>query len=219
VDAGCVYCAYNARGFGLFALGKLEEALDCFERAYAFQPENEIMSLRPLAVTNALLGRTEEAKKFIAPYIKMGLRLPCFVPPFKDPKAEKRWAEGLLKAGLPGEPGEYYKSAIFLEPNLTGKEIKDRFFGRTIGGFDICGGREWSIRRNEDEKAIINRGKIVDTGKSWIDGDKLCDKWEKLYGGYKDCMHVYVNPEGTKELKNEYVATTVYGLVPFSVVD
>jgi TolB-like protein/Flp pilus assembly protein TadD len=219
VDPGCVYCAYQARGFGKFAMGKLEEALNCFERAYEFQPENKIMSLRSLAVTNALLGRIKEARQFIAPYIKMGLSLPCLMPPFKDPKSEKLWADGLLKAGVSGEPGGYYKSAIFLEPNLTAKEIKDQVFGRTISGFDICGGKEWSIERTEDGKATIHRDKIADTGKSWIDGDKLCNKWENLYGGYKDCMRVYVNPEGTKERKDQYIGTAVYGLVPFSVVD
>jgi len=219
VDRGCVYCAYNARGFGKFAMGKLEEALKCFERAYEFQPENKIMSLRPLAVTNALLGRTKEAGQFIAPYLKMGLSLACLMPPFKNPESEKLWAEGLLKAGVSGEPGGYYKSAIFLEPNLTGKEIKDQVFGQTISGFDICGGKEWSIERTEDGKATIRRDKIADTGKSWIDGDKLCNKWKNLYGGYKDCMRVYVNPEGTKEKKDQYIGTAVYGLVPFSVED
>ena len=200
-------------------MGKLEEALECFERAYEFQPENKIMSLRPLAVTNALLGRTKEAQQFIAPFVKMGLSLPCLMAPFKDPKPEKLWAEGLLKAGLPGEPGGYYKSAIFLEPNLTDKELKDQVFGRTISGFDICGGKEWSIECTEDGKATIRRDKIADAGKSWIDGDKLCNKWENLYGGYKDCMRVYFNPEGTKERKDQYVGTAVYGLVPFSVDD
>ena len=113
-------------------MGNLEEALNSFERAYEFQPENKIMSLSRLAVTNALLGRAKKARQFIAPFIKMGLNLQCLMAPFKDPKAEKLWADGLLKAGVPGEPGGYYKSAIFLEPNLTGKEIKDQIFGRTL---------------------------------------------------------------------------------------
>jgi hypothetical protein len=30
---------------------------------------------------------------------------------------------------------------------------------------------------------------------------------------------VYVNPEGTKEKKDQYIGTAVYGLVPFSVED
>jgi hypothetical protein len=200
-------------------MGNLEEALNSFERAYEFQPENKIMSLSRLAVTNALLGRMEKARQFIAPFIKMGLNLQCLMAPFKDPKAEKLWADGLLKAGVPGEPGGYYKSTIFLEPNLTGKEIKEQIFGRTISGFDICGGKEWSIERTEDGKATIRRDKITDTGKSWIDGDKLCNQWENLYGGYKDCRRVYVNPEGTKEKKDQYIGTAVYGLVPFSVED
>jgi len=198
-------------------MGNLEEALNSFERAYEFQPENKIMSLSRLAVTNALLGRMEKARQFIAPFIKMGLNLRCLMAPFKDPKAEKLWADGLLKVGVPGEPDGYYKSAIFLEPNLTGKEIKEQIFGRTISGFDVCGGKEWSIERTEDGEATIRRENITDTGKSWIDGDKLCNQWENLYGGYKDCRRVYVNPDGTKEKKDQYIGTAVYGLVPFSV--
>ena len=177
------------------------------------------MSLSRLAVTNALLGRMKKARQFIAPFIIMGLNLQCLMAPFKDPKAENLWADGLLKAGVPGEPGGYYKSAIFLEPNLTGKEIKGQIFGRTISGFDVCGGKEWSIERTEDGEATIRRDNITDTGKSWIDGDKLCNQWENLYGGYKDCRRVYVNPEGTKEKKDQYIGTAVYGLVPFSVED
>jgi len=30
-------------------------------------------------------------------------------------------------------------------------------------------------------------------------------------------MHVYANPEGTKEKKDSYIGTAVYALVPFSV--
>lgn len=187
------------------------------ERAVKFQPENAVLMLRNLVVTNALLGRMKEARQFIAPFIKMGLNLPCLMLPFKDPKAEKLFAHGLLKAGVPGEPGGYYKSAIFLEPNLTGQEIRDLVFGRTVSGFALCGGKEWSVERTEDGKATIRSGKIVDIGKSWIDGDKLCNKWENLFGGFKDCMHVYVNPDGTKEKKDQYIGTAVYGLVPFSV--
>jgi hypothetical protein len=42
---------------------------------------------------------------------------------------------------------------------------------------------------------------------------------DNLYGGYKDYMRIYANPENTTEKKDEYIGTAAYGFVPFSVVD
>jgi len=201
-------------------MGNLEEALNSLYRSVKFHPPFTPILAIHLAITNALLGRMKEARQFIAPFIKMGWNLECLMGfcPLKDPNAEELCAEGLLKAGVQGEPDGYYKSAIFLKPNLNGEEIKELVFERSVSGFARCSGQEWSIERSEDGKAIFRSGEIADTGKSWIDGDKLCNQWDNLYGGFKDCMRVYVNQEGTKEKKNQYIGTTVYGPVPFSVV-
>jgi tetratricopeptide (TPR) repeat protein len=218
-------------------MGQLEEALTAFERAHKHNPKLRWVLTR-LAVVYANLGRIEEARNTFEHLIKyhagralvgLNLRFLMYFRPFKDKEVEKRVADGLIKAGLPGEPGGYYK--IYQENKLTGEEVKDLVFAQTITGFDIVSGKQWWIKRNKDGKATYRgpkgyvKGKVSDveetsdTGKSWIEGNRLCNQWANLYGGLEDCFPIYDNPEGMPEKKDDYIGVTVYGFVPFSVVD
>ena len=159
----------------------------------------------------------------------VNLRIQMYLRPFKDKEVERRFADGLIKAGLPGEPGGYYK--IYQENKLTGKAIKDLVFAQTVTGFDIVSGKQWWIKRTEDGKATYRgpkgyvKGKVADveetsdTGKSWVEGNRLYNQWANLYGGLVDCFPIYYNPEGMPEKKDEYIGVAVYGFVPFSIVD
>jgi tetratricopeptide (TPR) repeat protein len=216
-------------------MGQLEEALSAFERAHKHNPKLRWVLTR-LAVVYANLGRIEEARNALEPLIKyqagmgwLNLRFQMYLRPFKDKEVEKRFADGLIKAGMPGEPGGYYK--IYQENKLTGDEIKDLVFAQTVTGFDIVSGKQWWIKRNKDGKATYRgpkgyvKGKVSDveetsdTGKSWVEGDRLSSQWANLYGGLEDCFPIYDNPEGTHEKKDEYIGVAVYGFVPFSLVD
>ena len=217
-------------------MGKLEEALVAFKRAHKHNPKLRWVLTR-LAVVYANLGRIEEARNTLEPLIKyyagrgvevVNLRMQMYLRPFKDKEVEKRFADGLIKAGIPGEPGGYYK--IYQENKLTGEQIKDLVFAQTITGFDIVSGKQWRIKRNEDGKATYHgpkgylKGKVVDvketsdTGKSWVEGNRLYNQWANLYGGLVDCFPIYNNPEGMPEKMDEYIGVAVYGFVPFSIV-
>ncbi len=137
--------------------------------------------------------------------------------PFKDPQAAERWAEGLLMAGMPGEPSGFYK--ISKEHRLSGKEIRKLFFGRKVTGFDSTIQKQWWVERTKDGKATIRGGDGSDSGKSWIEDDMLCDQWDNLFDGLKDCWPIYRNPEGTYENNDEYLGTLSYGIYPFSPVE
>ena len=218
-------------------MGQLEEALTAFERAHQHNPQLRWVITR-LAVVYANLGRIEEARNTLEPLIKyyagkgvevVNLRIQMYLRPFKDKEVEKRFADGLIKAGLPGEPGGYYK--IYQENKLSGAEIKDLVFAQTVTGFDIVSGKQWWIERTEDGKATYRgpkgyvKGEVSDVeetsdlGKSWVESNRLCNQWTSLYSGLKDCFPIYVNPEGTPEKKEEYIGVSVYGFVPFSVVN
>ena len=209
-------------------MGKLEEALTALERARKYNPKGWY-PLPPLAVTNVQLGRIEEACKVLEPVIKRGmnLRRTMYQRPFKDREYERRFADALIKAGMPGEAGGYYK--IREENRLSHKEINQLFLAQTVTGFDYWSGIQWWIERAKDGKASYRgprgyvKGKpsveISDAGKSWIEGDRLCNQWENLYGGYRDCFPVFKNPEGTPEKKDEYIGTASYGPVTFSPAD
>jgi len=217
-------------------MGHLEEALIAFKRAHKHNPKLRWVLTR-LAAVYANLGQIGEARNTLKPLLKyhagrglgrVDLKFEMYLRPFKDKDVEKRLSDGLIKAGLPGEPGEYYK--IYQENKLAGDEIRDLVFAKTVTGFDILSGKQWWIERTKDGKTIYRgpngymKGKafdvdeISDDGKSWVEGYKLYNQWEKLYGGLEDCFPIYNNPEGASEKKNEYVGVAAYGFVSFSVV-
>ena len=140
-----------------------------------------------------------------------------YIFPVKELSVLERIAEGYLKAGMPGEPSGYYK--ISKENKLTGKEIRELFFGRKVTGKAFMTGKQWWVERAKDGKAIIDGGEGSDRGKSWIEDDMLCDQWNNLYDGLKDCWPIYRNPEGSPENFDEYLGVPDYGIYPFSLVE
>jgi tetratricopeptide (TPR) repeat protein len=218
-------------------MGQLEEALTALERALKYNPKLWWV-LDPLAVVYANLGRNEEALNTLNQFPKffakkgldrLDLKYWMYWHPFKDKEIERNYANGLIKAGFPGKPGGYYK--IYPENRLTGDKIKDLVFAHTITGFDMYSGNQWRIERAQDGESTYHGPKgwvkgeaseaedTSDTGKSWIKGDRLCNQWDNLYGGFADCLTIYSNPEGAPENKDDYIGVSVYGFVPFSVVD
>jgi hypothetical protein len=211
-------------------MGKMEESASALERALKYNPKAR-WPLAPLAVAYVHLNRIKDAQVTLAPisksWTKLGydLRFAMFVSPFKEPAVEKSFADGLIKAGLPGKPDGYYK--ISKKNKLTGEEIKDLIFGRTMMGIDIKE-KEWQIEFTKNGESSysgvkayvpVEIGEISDNGKTWLEEGQLCHQWEALYGGYKDCGPVYRNAEGTSEKKDEYIRLSVYGFVPFSMKD
>lgn len=193
------------------------------ERAVQLNPGGKYL-YRNLAVAYGHLGRHQEARANLELLIKgwppttRNLRyIMAMVVAYRRPKLAELFADGLLKAGLPGEPSGYYK--ISKEHRLGGEKIRELFFGRPVTGFDMRTGQQWQVERNRDGKATYHGSEGPDSGKSWIEDDMLCDQWEKLYGGLKECWQVHSNPEGTPETKDEYLGVTDYGVYPFSLVE
>lgn len=208
------------------------------ERARKFNPQL-LWVLAPLAIAYAELDRIEEARATLAPYLKYltkmglggagGVKAYMYWSPFKNKEVEKKYANGLIKAGFPGKSGEYFK--IYPENRLPGEKINNLTSDKTVSGFDLYSGKQWQIKRARDGNStyhgpkgwvkgeISNLEETSDTGKSWIEGDRLCNQWNNLYGGYTDCFTIYDNPEGTLEKKDNYIGVSVYAFVPFSVVD
>jgi hypothetical protein len=163
--------------------------------------------------------------------------------PFKHSEVAQRFADGLLKAGLPGKSSGYYK--ICEENKLTGEEIRELVFGRRSTGNTPWAGQPWWVERTNDGKATHGQYPFhkddlpdddvvpwspgrgdwrsfafsYDSGRSWIEGDLLCSQWETVHKGLKYCGTVFRNPEGTPEMKDEYVKITDFGIIPFSMVD
>ena len=178
---------------------------------------------RTLGVFYAQVGRVQEAQAIFAEGLKgvpadlANVRWFMSNWFFEDSQMMERFAEGYIKAGLPGESAGFYK--ISKENRLSSEELKKLFLGRKVSGFALTSEKKWQVERSKDGKATIRNGDDSDTGKSWIEEDMLCDQWDNLYEGLKDCWVVYRNPEGTPDNNDQYLGTPGYGIYPFSRVE
>jgi adenylate cyclase len=98
-------------GLGHFAMGQLEEAVTSIQKALRLNPERLEMAAA-LAAAYTHLGLDKRARAALDNYKKgwftpLTLREVMYFYPFKDPEVADRFAEGLLKAGLPGQPSGY----------------------------------------------------------------------------------------------------------------
>ena len=192
------------------------------ERFIKYNPKSWV-GYANLSTIYAHIGRDQEARAMLDkatkgwPPTMKNVRFIMSLYPNNDLRVMGHFAEGYVKAGLPGEPSGFYK--ISAGNRLTGEELRKLFFGRKINGSNMVTGQQWWIERSEDGKATIQDGKDSDSGKSWIEEDMLCDQWDNLYESLKDCWVVYHNPEGTAENNDEYLGAPGYGIYPFSLVE
>ena len=178
---------------------------------------------RILAMYKVKAGLVQEGQDMFAKYSKKqpdsmkNVRYYMSLYAYRDPQVLKSFAEGYIKAGLPGELDDFYK--ISSENKLAGEELKRLFFGHKVAGLTLATNKQWSVERSEDGKATIQDDDKSDTGKSWIEDDMLCDQWDNLHEGLKDCWVVYRNPDGTRDKNDEYLGAPGYGIYPFSPVE
>ena len=209
-------------GVNHFSLGNLEEAINYLEKGLSLNPELTNFSCF-LAASHALLGHDIEAKKALAEYLK---EFPeWLIPtiqtlygswPFKDSKVFDLLAQGIVKAGLQGDPKDYYK--VLKENKLNDKEIRKLLFGETSTGYAFgLKGLEWVSRIGDDGEEAYNIMGQSYTGRAWIEDENICFLREQHLGGLKNCMEVYRNPDGDELTKTEYFRITDYGIFLFSV--
>jgi len=198
-------------GIAHFSMGQYEKAVSLLERALKRIPEPG-QHLFPLIAAYAHFGRLKEANKAAELMAQTHwLRNPIYRFPFKEPVVAERFVDGLRKAGYPTRPFDYYK--IYEENRLTGEEVRNIAFGQKVPTSDGY------VRRTKDGQATWRGyGGNTDKGKSWVEGDLLCDQWQKRYEGYKNCYSVFRNPEGSNsyEFRNEYLSVTDFGIIPWA---
>ena len=219
-------------GLAHFSMGKLKDSAALMERAFAHNVELVGFSA-PLAAAYALLGQDEAAQIAMKNYrnewpwwgISPNLQRVMQFFPFKDIAVSDRLAEGLVKAGLPGQASKYFK--VSKKYQLSGEEIKVLTLGRTVTGISPFKLLIWRIHRTLNGEMTfqgnwpfgIETPGESGSGHSWIEGDLICDQWEYIFQGIKYCMAVYGNLEGTFEEKNQYFFVTDFGIFPWSPVE
>jgi TolB-like protein/Tfp pilus assembly protein PilF len=208
-------------GVAHFCLGNMEEAASLNEKMLKTNPE-WIGATTVLASTYAHLGRNEQARAAFETY-RMGLgNLPLtlanvmFHWPFKEKRFAELFAEGLIKAGMPGRISDYIHVAK--KDQLTGDELREFFYPSTIIGFGP-GGSQWSSDFEKDGTVTLRAPYVPggeDTGRSWLVDDKLWISYPKYTFGMAYARTTFKNPGGTPEQKNEYVSFTDIGIATFS---
>ena len=179
-------------GLSHFGEGDYERAIEFLERAQVHNPETSYFAL-PLSASYGKLGMKEEATQSFKKYVSSwymatpALKHIVYGLPFQDVEVINHLAEGLEVAGVrPYEKPRYLR--LTGELRLSGQEIKALLFGNKIEGTDLNMGGQWSQMRSIDG-TVFHSGTAIHTGsfkyeqgKSWIEGDRLCDKWSEWSG-------------------------------------
>ena len=210
-------------GVAHFCMGELEEAVGLFEKAMRLNPESAPTWARWIASFYGLLGRDQEARAALEMNRKVwgdrpfNLRVFMYYRPFRERGVADRYAQGLLRAGMPEKLSDYLPA--FKENQLNGEEIKKLFFGSTITGIGEDG-QPWRMDRQKDgEFTYRGSGSTAsDNGKSRIEADLLCSQYQKGFGGVEFCGTVFRYPAGTSEGKDEYFWCSDFGFSTFSLV-
>jgi hypothetical protein len=137
-----------------------------------------------------------------------------YLVPLKNSEVFDRAIGGLIKAGYKGNPSNYYK--LKKENKLTGQEIQELIFGKKIEGtyFHV----PWSLTTNKDgESEYDNKFYGNHKGKSWIEGDTVCNQYESLFDGLKYCSEIYKTSEEDNMTSSKYLLLNDFMLSVFSI--
>ena len=209
-------------GYAHFCMGQWEETVTATEKALKLNPET-FTAAGILAAVYAHQGRDEEAKA-VAQIFRRG-RPPDYVYPppsimfrwgFKDRRSSDTLLDGLQKTGLVGQWPKYIH--VSKEDQVTGEDLKTLFYPSNIIGLE-ADGSEWSQEVTKDGKVTFRSTSFaggVDTGRSWLDGDKIWFQFNKYTYGMAFCLTTFKNSRGRPQEKNEYVVFSDLSMSTFS---
>jgi TolB-like protein/class 3 adenylate cyclase len=217
-------------GLSYFAIGNYEKSVDYIKRAIESDPATAIY-VRLLAAAYGKLGMKNEANKAWRKYRKSWKRyngqfwIAAAVQfyPFQDRKILKRLADGFEAAGgVERPPSRFLK--LDAETRLSGEEIRALVFGHTIKGQDYWLGDPYRQQRTIDGKvahsgvnspisAVELDSEVL--GESWVEDNRLCDRWFDAGGDLTTCVLVFHDPDSGP---NDYYMVTDTGPHSFSVV-
>jgi len=205
-----------------FCLGNYEKAVALGERAREFNPTTTSVG-GVLSLPYAMLGQLQKAQEAFALYKKGWLTdIPPTIPlvmmfyNFSDPKMSEAVVESMVKAGLPPTPSDYYQ--IKMLERLSEDEIKKLLLGSTISGIGLYSGQQWWWEIDTKGGFKTKGGGFGNNdGLLWIEDGLLCSNIPQMTKGLKVKGTVFKNKKGLKEKNNEYLWTSTWWLLPFSV--
>jgi adenylate cyclase len=207
----------------LFMDGQYEEALDVLTRVRVARQSDWIGGERVfLAMTLAELGRLDEARSrakqdLLSISRESWLNVTYFQHLWAHHKRKEdleRVLNALRKAGFPEWPSGYDVGGW---ERLEGGEIEDLLFGRAWFGRNKNTFSTFAQRTNDQGDVVYYLKGREWNGKVSVDDDRLCYQIPGMLLGREFCGHLYRNPEGTPEDRNEYVLVDVFDVHHFSL--
>ena len=217
-------------GLSHFAMERYEESVNYIKRSIESDPKTAVY-VRLLAAAYGKLGKKDEANKAWRKYRKSWKRrdgqfwIAAAVQfyPFQDDNVLEHLADGFESAGgVERPPSKYLK--LYASTRLSGEEIKTLLFGHRIKGQDYWLGDFFLQQRTVDGKVTYSGANTFsavelvgeEVGESWIEDDRLCDRWPDVNGDFTMCVTIFRDVDrGT----NNYYMMTDTGPHLFSVVD
>ena len=123
------------------------------------------------------------------------------------------YLEKLVKRGCKGDPFVYYR--LNKENRMTGQEIRELLFGKTMRGFYFC--TEWSSKINKSGEFVLMIFVVFIKEKYGLKIINYANSMKHYLDGLKFCGEIYKNPEGNKKTLSEYFMLTDFFLFPFSI--
>lgn len=214
-------------GISHFGSGSYDKAVDYIERAL----ENDATTIhyyRLLTAAYGKLGMEKEAKqawdKFRETWTgPQWIAAVVYFYPFEDGEILKHLADGFMAAGAVVRPPSRYLK-LDRETRLSGQEIKTLLVGHTIKGRDYWRGTGWGQKRTIDGKVshfgepihigIPIGNQNVNEGESWIEDERLCNRWSEVEVDITTCVLIFRDFDGDE---NDFYMVTDIGPSPFRV--
>jgi tetratricopeptide (TPR) repeat protein len=216
-------------GLSYFASGNYTRAADYIERALETDGASGFYNLL-LAATYGKLGMKKEAKdallKFRETWIEpFWMAVAVFLFPFEDGEVLNNLADGFDAAGVVARPPSRYLE-LNRQTRLSGQEIETLLFGHTIKGKEFLIGSGWSQKRTTGGKVSHTGtaihigtnpgGQNLNKGESWIDDDRLCNRWFDIDGDITSCALIFRDLLGDQD---HYYMVTDFGPSRFQVTN
>jgi adenylate cyclase len=209
------------QGVAHFFMKNYEKAVEFIERSFAVTPEVSMDPFLPAAY--AYLGQDQEADRTYKLFLKAFRGLSAPIPEhvihihgIQEPEKADLLINGLIKAGLPSQPGQYCR--LSNDEKLSVEEVKELVSDKAWTGYywmrpDKQWWKYWSKDGISTHK-MGGRAKKRDFG---FENDKFYCVVDVRGRKIKQYWAFYRNPHGTYEQKNEYVQVHENFVGPFSV--
>ena len=225
VDPGWTDWRYYQAGLAAFGEGRFEDAALVLQKIdpRSREPWPKFYGLQVLLSAYGHLGRSAEiaaTKENLRTVLRERdegepdwlLTQQYFV--FKHEADIERLLAGLGKAGVPELPADV---DLRSKDRLTGAEIKSLIFGRELRGRRVAPEvADYRSFMSADGSISVTIGSWSNTGKSWVQGDFLCNAYPR---NLTTCGAVFRNPSGTFDRNDEYFTVYRTNRIAFSIIE